>query len=131
MVFQSHEKAEKCLGRNLESVEQISLLEDLESCAGQHTLVSDNLIGCEHVKTPAINTAKNLKTGKYRIFALSMLIWRVKNTNILQKLTLASCAGFEEKTPMVGTKSSLNRERAEMSCPAVTWFMMLPFLIPE
>ena len=54
MVFQGHEKAEKCLGRNLESVEQISLLEDLESCAGQHSLVSDNFIGCEHVKTPGI-----------------------------------------------------------------------------
>ena len=55
MVFQGHEKAEKCLGRNLESVEKISLLKDLESCAGQHSLVLDNLIGCEHVKTPHVD----------------------------------------------------------------------------
>ena len=49
MVFQSHEESEKCLGRDLESVEKISLLEDLKSCAGQHSLVLDNLIGFEHV----------------------------------------------------------------------------------
>ena len=60
MIFQSHEKAEEGLGGNLESPEKISLLEYLECCAGQNSLVLDNLIGCEHVQTPGVDTTNYL-----------------------------------------------------------------------
>jgi len=61
MILQSHEKAEKCLGCNLESPEQISLLEYLECCAGENSLILDNLIGCEHVQTPGVDVVQDLE----------------------------------------------------------------------
>ena len=60
MIFQSHEKAEQCPWLDFKSVEQISLLEYLECCAGENSLILDNLIGCEHIQTPAIDTAHYL-----------------------------------------------------------------------
>ena len=61
MIFQSHEKAEECLGSNLKSPEKISLLEYLECCAGEDPLVLDNLIGCEHVQTPGVDVVQDLE----------------------------------------------------------------------
>ena len=60
MIFQSHEKAEKSPWLNVESPEKISLLEYLECCAGQNSLVLDNLIGCEHVQTPRVDVVQDL-----------------------------------------------------------------------
>ena len=61
MVFQCHQKAEKCLGGDLESLEKILILEYLECCAGENSLVGDDLAGLEHIQAPAVDILHNLK----------------------------------------------------------------------
>ena len=60
MVFQCHQKVEKCLGGYLESLEKILLLEYLEGGAGEDSLVGDDLAGLEHIETPAVDIFHNL-----------------------------------------------------------------------
>ena len=52
VILQSHQEAEECLFINLESLEEVPVLEYLVGGGGEHPLVLDIPLQGEHVQTP-------------------------------------------------------------------------------